>query len=255
MKCPNCGYENESTYKFCERCGFDLSKIESESSNDKACPNCGYENREGAKFCLRCGLNLIDNNPNEKISTDDENPTLPQDENINLTEKPPEKQVKTEVNKSGEDNSVHEVENSIDKQVTQNNTISDQDNLKSSMKKEIENNSFKPVNKPNPVNNSTIYKKETSTSKKIKHPLLSIILAIVFIGAGSWYNGQIKRGFIYFILAAIFFICLGEFSDYFLLLLAIVYFIQILDAGLSASDINKMIEPRFLGEINVPEGW
>ncbi len=50
MKCPNCGYNNRKTARFCSECGERLELI---------CPACRNEIEATSKFCDACGTSLI----------------------------------------------------------------------------------------------------------------------------------------------------------------------------------------------------
>ena len=47
--CPQCGYVNPQTAKFCMNCGYMLGK---------KCQQCGFVNPPGANFCANCGARL-----------------------------------------------------------------------------------------------------------------------------------------------------------------------------------------------------
>ncbi|MCH8207119.1 MAG: protein kinase, partial [Chloroflexi bacterium] len=49
MACPNCGFDNDSSQRFCVSCGTILST---------ACPDCGVSLPEGAQFCGSCGAQV-----------------------------------------------------------------------------------------------------------------------------------------------------------------------------------------------------
>ena len=49
--CQNCGHAEESTAKFCTKCGF---KFE----NEYKCPRCGYTVEFNDNFCINCGCKL-----------------------------------------------------------------------------------------------------------------------------------------------------------------------------------------------------
>ena len=54
--CPQCNHQNSDDSEQCEAC---LSELPQESS----CPNCGFNNLESAKFCGICGYLLAPVNP------------------------------------------------------------------------------------------------------------------------------------------------------------------------------------------------
>ena len=49
MKCPICGFENQSGMKFCGQCGTQLGI---------ACLSCGFVNPLDYRFCGMCGSRL-----------------------------------------------------------------------------------------------------------------------------------------------------------------------------------------------------
>ncbi len=51
VKCWKCGYENDSSAKFCENCGSSLTSVK--------CPKCGKDNPPSSKFCGECGSPLV----------------------------------------------------------------------------------------------------------------------------------------------------------------------------------------------------
>lgn len=57
MKCPSCGFENESDVKFCGNCGV---KLEAGNGVGRKlfCSNCGRENPPGSRFCQDCGSEI-----------------------------------------------------------------------------------------------------------------------------------------------------------------------------------------------------
>ncbi|MBX7077175.1 MAG: zinc-ribbon domain-containing protein [Methanobacteriaceae archaeon] len=254
INCPKCGAENDSTFLFCEKCGTKLNQpspqpepepqIEKEEKSQ--CPRCGYENEKGANFCLNCGLSLKETQNIQTTPTPAPAPEpqfTPQEKTIHdadaqYAEKSP---IKT--------NTPPKTEPQIQTETSEQTPV-DRITKKKQEKYAPPQQPSKPQVKP-----QTHQPQQTTYAnmgpKKQKHTILSFILAIIFIGAGSWYNGQIKRGFIYFILAAIFFLGIGydSLTNIFFMLLALIYFIQIIDATLSARDINMGKEPKFLGII------
>ncbi len=60
--CPNCSYENDSSAKFCKKCGTNLDTESGERAEPSAsadqCPSCGYQNDSSARFCKKCGTKL-----------------------------------------------------------------------------------------------------------------------------------------------------------------------------------------------------
>lgn len=57
MKCPSCGFENESGVRFCGECGKPMDSPR-EAGGNKTCPKCGQENPPEAHFCQNCGINM-----------------------------------------------------------------------------------------------------------------------------------------------------------------------------------------------------
>lgn len=53
--CPQCGYGNNISAKFCINCGAPLSAVTTEG---KKCVSCGYVNDKDAIFCVECGMAL-----------------------------------------------------------------------------------------------------------------------------------------------------------------------------------------------------
>lgn len=68
VECPECGYQNPKSNKFCGNCGAEIRK-----KKTIKCPNCGAEVPEGNKFCGNCGKPII----NEKTCSNcgKENPS------------------------------------------------------------------------------------------------------------------------------------------------------------------------------------
>lgn len=54
MICPACKTSVPDKFKFCTKCGLDLSKPFAQ----RTCPNCGFSNDARAAFCSSCGRNL-----------------------------------------------------------------------------------------------------------------------------------------------------------------------------------------------------
>jgi class 3 adenylate cyclase len=50
MHCPNCGFENPDSLKFCNECGAPIRM---------PCAQCGFANQPQAKFCGECGAALL----------------------------------------------------------------------------------------------------------------------------------------------------------------------------------------------------
>ncbi|MBU2489227.1 MAG: protein kinase, partial [Proteobacteria bacterium] len=52
LSCGECGFENPTGVRFCQKCGKGLfSQVEK-------CVKCGWENEQGAEFCGKCGDNM-----------------------------------------------------------------------------------------------------------------------------------------------------------------------------------------------------
>lgn len=65
MKCPSCGAENPDDYRFCARCGTDMTSVpepepavEEPEVKGPVCPKCGTENPVGYGYCSKCGAKL-----------------------------------------------------------------------------------------------------------------------------------------------------------------------------------------------------
>ncbi len=58
MKCPSCGYENESGVQFCGNCGTKLAETAKGLGKKLFCSNCGQENPPGSRFCQDCGSEI-----------------------------------------------------------------------------------------------------------------------------------------------------------------------------------------------------
>lgn len=53
--CPQCGFGNHTTAKFCISCGAPLADMRTDG---KSCSACGYVNAADALFCVECGEKL-----------------------------------------------------------------------------------------------------------------------------------------------------------------------------------------------------
>lgn len=56
--CPQCGFMNNQTAKFCIKCGAPLEEMTKKYK--RKCENCGTANSEDALFCIECGMKLMD---------------------------------------------------------------------------------------------------------------------------------------------------------------------------------------------------
>lgn len=59
--CPQCGYGNKISSKFCVKCGSSLTvkeNLEASNIKEKYCTNCGFKNDGDALFCINCGNKL-----------------------------------------------------------------------------------------------------------------------------------------------------------------------------------------------------
>ena len=59
--CPQCGYGNKISSKFCVKCGSSLAVKETSDVSElkeKYCTNCGFKNDGDALFCINCGNKL-----------------------------------------------------------------------------------------------------------------------------------------------------------------------------------------------------
>ena len=229
VQCTRCGYLNESDAKFCLNCGYKLGE---NNLNKQKCPKCGYLNESDAKFCLNCGGKLNVDLSSTNINTDNTNLNSNED-NKNLHD------ADAKFNKENKDLNIKNKAEPIS-----NSNL----NQKGESVRNIDNVNFEST-KNNNVNPNQIHK-----PLKHKNKFLSILFAVIFIGAGAWYNKQTKRGLLYFILAAIIFFSIGVNSNMTAFLI-IIYFVQIIDASSSASEINKGEEPKLLSFIKVPKGW
>ncbi len=54
-RCPQCGFNNNASAKFCIGCGSPLSAA---PASGKICPQCGTANTEDSAFCVECGTPL-----------------------------------------------------------------------------------------------------------------------------------------------------------------------------------------------------
>ena len=60
-KCNNCGFENQDSNIFCNKCG---NKLEENNIDNKYCPKCGLQINPGNSFCTGCGTPIDQNNLN-----------------------------------------------------------------------------------------------------------------------------------------------------------------------------------------------
>jgi DNA-directed RNA polymerase subunit M/transcription elongation factor TFIIS len=60
-KCPSCGAETQSGWKFCIVCSREIPQapVEVSSVAGLTCQRCGNDNAAGLKFCTRCGNQLV----------------------------------------------------------------------------------------------------------------------------------------------------------------------------------------------------
>ena len=59
--CPQCGYGNKISSKFCVKCGSSLTvkeNLDASNIKEKYCTNCGFKNDGDALFCINCGNKL-----------------------------------------------------------------------------------------------------------------------------------------------------------------------------------------------------
>ena len=59
--CPQCGYGNKISSKFCVKCGASLTvkeNLDDSNIKEKYCTNCGFKNDGDALFCSNCGNKL-----------------------------------------------------------------------------------------------------------------------------------------------------------------------------------------------------
>lgn len=55
--CPKCGSAVSAGARFCNQCGYDMSK-DASIPTERVCPNCGHPFKENQKFCNNCGTKL-----------------------------------------------------------------------------------------------------------------------------------------------------------------------------------------------------
>src|ERR1700722_11954212 len=60
--CGSCGSENPDGFRFCGRCGSNLTVV--------ACPSCGQVDGQGQAFCGQCGATLANAEPSLQITSD-----------------------------------------------------------------------------------------------------------------------------------------------------------------------------------------
>lgn len=181
----------------------------------KVCPSCNKKNGVNYDFCMACGENL----KSVKISIDSENQNDDFKSEKNLDSVIICPKCKSS-NKKGA-KFCFNCGNVLNIDKVKNNEVKSNFNL---------NNNF------NQNKNNFNY---TDKSKKYKHSILSIICALIFIGAGHFYLAQYKRGLIFFIVAAISFLLTGGANPIFVWLLVIVYFYQIYDAYKTTKKVNS----------------
>jgi uncharacterized membrane protein len=63
IRCPECGAENKSFWRFCINCGSDLKagvveSVSADDSNARFCSKCGASNDAGTTNCIACGTSL-----------------------------------------------------------------------------------------------------------------------------------------------------------------------------------------------------
>ena len=64
MYCPNCASDLPSVAKFCVKCGFRVDMYAGQATSPPQrlfCKDCGYPNESSGRFCSRCGRALLDN--------------------------------------------------------------------------------------------------------------------------------------------------------------------------------------------------
>ena len=65
MKCPSCGTDNPDDYRFCHKCGTDMTPVpgpvveEEPAVEGRICPGCGQVNPPDYLFCNMCGTGLV----------------------------------------------------------------------------------------------------------------------------------------------------------------------------------------------------
>ncbi len=64
--CPECGKEQDESFKFCKNCGTLLVDENKNNNSDdvKICPECGASQGKSSKFCINCGTSLSEEKEN-----------------------------------------------------------------------------------------------------------------------------------------------------------------------------------------------
>ena len=90
--CPQCGYGNKISSKFCVKCGSSLTvkeNLDASNIKEKYCTNCGFKNDGDALFCINCGNKLEEESRQtmpEPEPEEESRQTMPEPENIRMPE-------------------------------------------------------------------------------------------------------------------------------------------------------------------------
>ena len=90
--CPQCGYGNKISSKFCVKCGSSLTvkeNLDASNIKEKYCTNCGFKNDGDALFCINCGNKLEEESQQimpEPEPEEESRQTMPEPENIRMPE-------------------------------------------------------------------------------------------------------------------------------------------------------------------------
>ena len=87
--CPQCGYGNKISSKFCVKCGSSLTvkeNLEASNIKEKYCTNCGFKNDGDALFCINCGNKLEEESRQTMPEPEPENIRMPEPESEMLAE-------------------------------------------------------------------------------------------------------------------------------------------------------------------------
>lgn len=100
--CPQCGYGNKISSKFCVKCGSSLAAKETSDVSElkeKYCTNCGFKNDGDALFCINCGNKLEEVSRQTMPEPEPEEmsrQTMPEPEPENISMPEPESEVLAE---------------------------------------------------------------------------------------------------------------------------------------------------------------
>lgn len=100
--CPQCGYGNKISSKFCVKCGSSLTvkeNLEASNIQEKYCTNCGFKNDGDALFCINCGNKLEEESRQTMPEPEPEEvsrQTMPEPESENIRMPEPESEMLAE---------------------------------------------------------------------------------------------------------------------------------------------------------------